>query len=576
MNTGGAAVPTNDEPAFAESLIDDDFATRAWRSRLVAEELSDVWATRSDDEILVSYAPSPDGAAVRRVTFAQMDRRVAQAVVRLTEVGVHHGTHVALWAHNCVEWVEVYLACLRLGAIVVPINTYLKAEEAAYCLQQSQTEFIIMMDQVSGAGSGISLVDMLHEIAPDLEPSGVPAGRSTGLPHLQRVLWLRTPSTSSPPFDELAYEAEPEHMGSPSGRSVAPEPEPEHVAVIKYTSGSTGFPKGALLTQAGLRTTGLLWGRGVGIRPGDRVFSASPFFHASGSVMALFGSILNGATLVFTEVFEPHLSLAATQDERCSYRHCVATVSRREMALPEFDDHDLSSLRASGAGGDAAVIADIISRYKVPVTVSYGLTECHGPVATSSPSFTLQSGAADGEAYAGQLFPRMEYRVVDSVTGDELGPDETGEMWLRGKVMKGFFLKPDETADVLQDDGWIRTGDLVRVTRDRHVFYAGRIKAMLKVGGENVSIEEIEYRLKQFEGVYDCAVVGVKDALKGEVPVAFIVATRSLDVAQIRAECSRTMAKFKVPGRFVLMENLPLTGSGKVDRPRLAQLAVAT
>jgi fatty-acyl-CoA synthase len=362
-------------------------------------------------------------------------------------------------------------------------------------------------------------------------------------------------------------------MREPGDSDAAPVA-PADLAMIKYTSGSTGFPKGVMLEHGGLVADGYLQSERLQLREDDRWFGCAPLFYVAGSVWGLLSTFTSGGTLVFTETFDPDVTLRLASRERATILFGVPAVLRDLIAELRRNEYDTRSFRIMGAAVEPSLAEEV--RELVPsieTTINcYGMTEMYANIATSSPD---DSPALQGLS-CGQIYDGIEYRVVDPA-GAVLQPGEVGEIQVRGFVMRGYWNDPEVTAQVLDEDGWLRSGDLVSVDENRYVIYRGRIKAMLKVGGENVSAEEIEQCIAAHTAVQDVVVVPVPDERLDERPLAYVARHPGVEVDEedLLAWCGERLARFKVPAGVVFLEPLPRTGSGKLDRPAVQRLADA-
>ncbi|HEY1690412.1 MAG TPA: AMP-binding protein [Solirubrobacteraceae bacterium] len=509
-----------------------------------------------------------DDRAEERVSYEQLVERSRALAAGMVAIGVRRGDHVALWMTNRVDWIASHLASMSIGAVLVPVSTWLKDREVAYVLRQSRSRHLLML-------TGFRKLDfpaMLERI----EPACLSAspGRICGaeLPELRTVTVFRRPGEPAERVPAYAYDAEqlkqegaaPELM-----RAIEDEASGDDLAVIKYTSGSTSFPKGVMLEQSGLVRNAQLHTQRLGLTEQERWFSAKPLFHASGSIWGLLSMLTLGGTLVFTETFEAELSLELIERERCTVNFAGTTMLRDELNSPSLPERDLSTVRVVEVL-DRTLMEGAMHEMDAELCfMPYGATEAYGVAAIPGPEDPLERRIET----CGRFFDGMEHRVIDPKSGDALPPGAVGELLLRGLIMRGYFDKPLETAQAIDPDGWLHTGDLARVDADGYVEFVGRVKAMIKVGGENVAVEEVEDCVRACPGVRDCAVVGIPDERKTQLGRAYVLpyAPGSADEATLHAWCSERLAFYKVPAQFVFVEDLARTGTGKVDRGALEQ-----
>ncbi|MCK9926397.1 AMP-binding protein [Frankia sp. Mgl5] len=509
-----------------------------------------------------------DGGHAQRLTYATVVERARALSAGLASIGVRRGDRVVLWLTNTPEWVISHFACMRLGAATVPVNTFLKPAEVEYVITQSGARHVIMLDGFRA----LRMPTMLAEICPEFATADTPGHlRGSGTPDLRNVvIFHRGGGQHGGAFDLAALEGLGRDPSAADARALADRMERQvlgsDLAMVKYTSGSTGFPKGAMLEQGGIVANATLHSRRIGIQDSDVWFSMMPFFHGGGSIYGLMTMLVNGGTLIFTEAFNARLGAELIERERATI---LFGVLGTEVARAAVDDgRDLSSVRM-------AHVPDEETRTAMPnaswTFVPFGLTETYGPASVTAPDDPPDKQRTTG----GRPLPGNEIRVVDPETGLDVPPGAVGEAWVRGNVMRGYWNKPEETARVLDLDGWLHSEDLIAMDADGYITYAGRLKLMLKVGGENVSVEEVEKVVASHEAVEYCAAVGVPDRRKGEVVRAYVVVRRGhhLDADALRSWLETRLARFKIPRDIVFLDELPRLANGKLDRVGLAERA---
>ncbi|OHV59556.1 AMP-binding protein [Pseudofrankia sp. BMG5.36] len=508
-----------------------------------------------------------DGGSVQRLTYATLVERARALSAGLASIGVRRGDRVVLWMTNTPEWVVSHLACMRLGAATVPVNTFLKPAEVSYVIAQSGARHLIMVDGFRT----LRMPTMLAEICPEFATEDLPGHLiSARIPDLRNVVvFNRADDRHDGAFDLAVLEARGRDggPGAAAARALADRMERQvlggDLAMVKYTSGSTGFPKGAMLEQGGIVANATLHSRRVGIDGRDVFVSMMPFFHGGGSIWGLMTMLVNGGTLVFTEAFNARLGAELIESERATVMFGVLPAEVARAAIE--DGRDLSSLRIAAVPNEEArrVMPNVTFTF-----VPFGLTETYGPASVTGPDDPPGKQRTTG----GRPLPGNEVRVVDPATGLDVPPGAVGEAWVRGNVMRGYWNKPEETARALDADGWLRSEDLVVMDADGYVTYAGRLKLMLKVGGENVSVEEVEKVVVSHEAVDYCGAVGVPDRRKGEVVRAYVVVRPGghLDADDLRSWLETRLARFKMPRDIVFLDELPRLANGKLDRVGLA------
>ena len=502
----------------------------------------------------------------RRLTYAQLAPEVDRFARGFVAAGVGAGERVAVWAPNCAEWMLAALGALRAGAVLVPLNTRFKGAEAAYIVRNAGATTLVTVRGFLGA-----------------DYTALLAGEDTGA--LSRILVLRgegDSAASGPPgvpalgLEEFLAAADQVSAADTAARAAAVGP--DDVSDLIFTSGTTGHPKGAATTHAqSLRTFGT-WSSIVGLGAGDRYLVVNPFFHTFGYKAGILACIMAGATVVPEPVFDAEAVMARIRSERISVLPGPPTLYQTLLADPRRTDYDLSSLRL-GVTGAAVVPVELVQAMREElgfetVLTAYGLTESCGTV-----TMCRRSDAPDVvSATSGRAIPGIEVRVV--ADGEEVPTGEPGEIVVRGyTVMSGYWGNEAATAEAIDADGWLHTGDIGVMDSEGNVTITDRVKDMYVVGGFNAYPAEIEAVLRGHEAVAQVAVVGVPDERMGEVGCAYVVpatpATGDADpdgLGRAILSWSRgVMANYKVPRSVVLVDALPVNASGKVLKRELRQ-----
>jgi fatty-acyl-CoA synthase len=484
-------------------------------------------------------------------TYEELDAAVDRLALGLLAAGIRKGDRVGIWAPNCVEWVFVQYATAKLGAILVNINPAYRAHELEYALRQSGVGLLVSARSFKTS----DYVAMLDEVR-------------AGLGALKRVVLLEHET-----WDELLDEGaalDPERLGARMDELSFDDP-----INIQYTSGTTGFPKGATLSHHNILNNGFFVGELLGYGPEDRVCIPVPFYHCFGMVMGNLGATTHGSCIVIAApAFEPGATLETVAEERCTSLYGVPTMFIAELDDPGFGAHDLTSLRTGIMAGSPCP-AEVMKRvqdemHMAEVAICYGMTET-SPVSTQTrrdDTFERRVGTV------GRAGPHVEVKVVDSQTGLVVPRDEPGEFCTRGySVMLGYWDEPEKTREAIDAAGWMHTGDLATMDADGYCRIVGRIKDMVIRGGENVYPREIEEFLYGHPAVADVQVVGVPDPKYGEELCAWVVlregATASED--QIREFCRGKLAHFKVPRYVVFADEFPMTVTGKVQKFKMRE-----
>ena len=540
------------------------------RNKTLWQVLDEVASRAPDKPAFVSV--DTDGRE-RRVTYSELMDEARVLSAGFARLGLRRGDRVTILMTNLPEWIASYFAFLRIGVVGVPVNTWLKPPEIKYVIGQSRSRHLLILDRFRK----LDFLSMLEEIAPEWSEST--AGRlfSDGLPELRNVIIMKRDGSRYDGDNAFTFSDLATARDDPNAIAVADAMEadvrPDDLALVKYTSGSTGFPKGAMLEQGGIVANALMHTERLQVTDGDeRWFSAMPFFHAGGSVWGLMTTLSRGSTLYFTEAFDPVVALDVVEREQCTAIFGVPAMLRDIATLIRGGGRDLSSVRIISASDPA--LADELRQLfpKLKLTINaFGLTESYGPASVTSPDDSLDLQRTT----SGRFFDGVEWKVVDPITKVELGPGKVGEAVLRGPVMRGYWEMPDQTASAIDEQGWLHTEDLISVDESGYVSFVGRLKAMLKTGGENVAVEEVENCILGHLAVLECIVVGIPHPRKDQVGRAYVVPQpgTSVTAERLTVWCNKQLARFKVPAEFIFVDSLPRTGSDKIDRAAVQQMA---
>jgi fatty-acyl-CoA synthase len=501
----------------------------------------------------------------RRITFAELAQGVDRIAGGLIALGIRPGDKVALWMLNRPEWIEAAFAVIGIGAVLVPINTRLRTEDAAYILDQSDATTLIIAER-SGP---IDYLGMLRELVP-LGPQ--PGG--TRLPELQHVVLLsdeRRPGTIA--WEQLRADGARVEPAALAARAAAVDP--EDLAFFMYTSGTTGFPKGAMHAHRLIRNVTDRAFR-LAITPADAIMMYLPLFHLFAFSEGMLTSMVTGARQLLTESFDPVESLDLIERERATVLHGFDTHYKELLDVQDRQPRDVSSVRTGllAAGMQSSTPIARRARQQLGRFVSgYGMSEIGVGVAIGA----LDSTAEQSCEASGYPAPGYEVRIVDPETGREQPTGVAGEILARGySLMRGYYDQPEATAAAIDADGWLHTGDMGLLRADGHLRFTGRYKDMLKVGGENVDPMEVEAFLMAHPGVNLAAVVGYPDARLSEVGVAFVRREpgHPLTADEVLAHCRGRIASFKIPRHVVFLDEFPMTSSGKIQKAKLRDVAL--
>ncbi|MFJ8163667.1 FadD3 family acyl-CoA ligase [Streptomyces sp. NPDC096136] len=497
-----------------------------------------------------------------RLDYAQLGDRVERAAAACLAVGVEPGDRVAVWAPNTADWIVSALGAVTAGAVLVPLNTRFKGAEAAYVLRRSRARLLF----VTGTFLGTSYVASLRRAAAE----GPGSGPLPGLPHLEQVVVL----ADDAPADFRTWKdflAGGDRVPAAAVRTRADAIPPDAPSDIVFTSGTTGSPKGAVITHAQTLRCYAVWSELAGLREGDRYLIVNPFFHTFGYKAGIIACLMRGATMVPQPVFDVDTALANIAAERISVLPGPPTLHQSLLDHPQRDHHDLSALRLVVTGA-AVVPLQLVERLRTELRIAtvltaYGLSEAAGIVTMCRRGDPAEVIAAT----SGRAIPGTELRIAGP-DGTAQDPGTPGEVWVRGHhVMRGYFEDPEETARTLTPEGWLRTGDVGVLDAHGNLRITDRIKDMFIVGGFNAYPAEIEQLLGLHPDVADVAVVGIPDPRLGEVGKAYAVRRpgSTLTADDLIAWSRREMANYKVPREVEFVASLPRNASGKVLKTEL-------
>ncbi|WP_320671500.1 AMP-binding protein [Patulibacter defluvii] len=513
----------------------------------IGRELARAATEQADREALVACEQD------LRLTYGELLAAVDEVARGLLARGVGRGDRVGIWSPNRAEWTLVQYATARIGAILVTINPAYRSSELRYALDQSGCRMLIAARSFKSSDY-VAILSEVHD----------------QLPELTDVVWFDDPSWSALIEDGRSQDpAAVERAGEPLG--------PDDPINIQYTSGTTGFPKGATLTHRNILGNGFLVGNGCRYGPDDRICVPVPFYHCFGMVMGTLAALAHRACVVIpAQAFEPAATLRAVAAERCTSLYGVPTMFIAMLADPGFDDHDLSTLRTgimAGSPCPAEVMRQVIERMHMSeVTICYGMTET-SPVSTQT---AADDPLEQRVGTVGRVHPHVEVKVVDP-GGETVARGETGELCTRGySVMRGYWNDPERTAEAIDGEGWMHTGDLATIDDGGYLRIVGRSKDMIIRGGENVYPREIEEFLYTHPDVADVQVIGVPDERFGEEIMAWIVprAGATVDGEAIRDFCRGTIAHYKVPRYVHVTDEFPMTVTGKVQKYLMRERAI--
>jgi fatty-acyl-CoA synthase len=505
-----------------------------------------------------------------RFTYAQFNERVDKLAKGLLFIGISKGDHVGIWAKNVPDWLTFMFATAKIGGVLVTINTSYKNHELDYILKQSDMKAIAIIDGFRD----VNYVKTLYDLVPQLKIGLREQLESEEYPFLKKVIYIGQEKHRGM-YNTKELILLGKHQSNDELNKIKLSLNNNEVINMQYTSGTTGFPKGVMLTHRNILNNGFSIGERMNFSFEDRLCIPVPLFHCFGIVLGVLSILTHGATIIMLEVFDPLLALSAIQKEKCTAIHGVPTMFIAELNHPMFDIFDLSSLRTGIMAGSTCpieTIKEVMDKMNMKeITSVYGLTE-------SSPGMTQTSADDSLERKVntvGRKYDDIEVRIIDLETNKPVNPGEIGEICCRGyNVMKGYYKMPDKTKEVIDNEGWLHSGDLATVDEDGYYSIVGRAKDMIIRGGENIYPREIEEFLFTMDGIRDVQVTGIKDFKYGEIVAAFIIKENNSDLKEedVRDYAMDNIARYKAPKYVFFIDEFPLTTSGKIKKHELSEI----
>ncbi len=562
--------PTPVTPLNAPDLT-SSLSSGATDVPLIEQTLGDFFdamvARQPDHEALVSAHQH------LRYTYRELQHASHQLASGLLELGLKPGDRVGIWSHNNAQWLLMQLATAQVGLILVNINPAYRVAELEYALNKVACKALVTMARFKTS----DYVGMLRELAPELSSAQPGALQSARLPHLRTVVWL---DESGQTPDELGLMRFSTLLATgdaadPRVSATAKLLHPTDPINIQFTSGTTGFPKGATLTHRNILNNGFFIGEAMQLTPADRLCIPVPLYHCFGMVLGNLACLTHGATIVYpSDGFDALTVLQTVQDEHCTGLHGVPTMFIAELDHPRFKEFDLGSLRTGIMAGSPCPI-EVMKRvmnemHMSEVTIAYGMTET-SPVSCQSTTTTpLEKRVAS----VGLVQPHLHVKMIDPITGEIVAPGVSGELCTKGySVMHSYWEDPSRTAEAIDAEGWMHTGDLATMDAQGYVNIVGRIKDMVIRGGENIYPREIEEFLYRHPKIQDVQVVGIPDKKYGEELCAWIIARpgQTLSEDEVRDFCKGQIAHYKVPRHIRFVTAFPMTVTGKIQKFKIRE-----
>ncbi len=505
-----------------------------------------------------------------RFTYAEFNKRVDDMASGFYAIGIRKGDHVGIWATNVPDWLTYMFACARLGAVAVTVNTSYKLHELEYLIKQSDLTTLCLTDGIKDS----NYVAMIKELVPELDIYERGCLKSEKFPCLKQVVFMG-PEKFRGLYSTQELLLLGRNVDIEDVRRVEATVVPDDVVNMQYTSGTTGFPKGVMLTSRNIINDGFIIGERMRYTEKERVCLPVPLFHCFGIVLGVMATLTHNATHVLLESFDPLVVLASVQKEKCTSLYGVPTMFISEINHPMFEMFDKSSLRTGIMAGSAVpveLMKTVIEKMHMSeITSVYGLTETSPGMTQSHWNDTVEVKATT----VGDAFEGIDVKVLDPETGKECPVGVQGEMCCRGwNVMKGYYKMPEATAETIDANGYLHSGDLGVLGEDGNFRITGRIKDMIIRGGENIYPRELEEFLINIPEIKDIQVAAVKDKKYGEITGAFIILHegKTLTDQDVIEYCRGKISKYKWPQLIMFMDEFPMTGSGKIQKFKLTEI----
>lgn len=531
-------------------------------------EWLEYWAVEIPDNDFMVY---PDRSL--RLSYAEFNERADRFAKGLIHIGVGHGDKVGVWAKNIPDWLTLMFACSKIGAVLVTVNTNYKATEVEYVMRNADIHTMCLMNGYRDS----DYVAIVNEIVPELKSSQRGFLRCEKLPKLRNVVYLGAEKHRGM-YNTAELNMLGAHISDERLKKAHAACSCHDVVNMQYTSGTTGFPKGVMLTHHNIVNNGLSIGDCMAYTPADRLLLCVPLFHCFGCVLGVCAVITHGVSMIVVEDFDPLRVLASVQKERCTSLYGVPTMFVAELHHPMFDMFDLSTLRTgimAGAPCPIEYMNQVIDKMNCrDIIIVYGLTE-------TSPGMTATRVTDPIEVRSttvGQALPNVEVRVLNPETGEECAVGEVGEMCCRGyNVMKGYYNNPEATVQAIDENGFLHSGDLGTMDARGYFKITGRIKEMIIRGGENVYPREIENYLLTNPAIKDVQVAGIPSPKYGEEVAAYIVlkSGAQLSDCDIQDFCKGRISRYKIPRYVFFVDGYPMTASGKIQKYLLKDIGLS-
>ena len=507
-----------------------------------------------------------------RRTYREFDEETDELAKAFIGMGIEKGENVAIWSDNKREWLLSQYATGKMGAVLVTVNTNYQATELEYLLKQSDTTTLILDEGFKGT----SYIDIIRAVCPELVTSERGSISSDKLPHFKRII-LMTEREEEGMYKWSELMAQADKVTNEQFEEQFQSLDPDDVINIQYTSGTTGFPKGVMLTHNNVVNNGKQIGDYMKLTEQDRVCIPVPFFHCFGCVLGTLAAVTHGSAMILLEQFDALRVLQAVQDEKCTALHGVPTMFIAELNHPEFKNYDTSTLRTGIMAGSVCPI-EVMKRViedmgASEITICYGQTEASPVITQTKTDDPIEKRVST----VGKPHPNVEVKIIDPVTGEELPVGVPGELCTRGyNIMKGYYNNAEATREAIDAEGWLHTGDIAVMDADGYIDITGRIKDVVIRGGENIYPKEVEEFLYTHPDIADVQVVGVPDTKYGEELMAWVILKKdvNLDEESVREFCKGRISHHKIPKYIEFIKEYPMTASGKIQKFKLREMSV--
>ena len=554
-----------------------EFKLRFYSMPIMDEGFINVTIGAFLDQLEVEY---PDRLAVKYTdrdytrTWAEFNHEVEQVAKGFMSMGLGKDDHIAIWATNIPEWLLTFFACTKIGAVLVTVNTSYKLFEAEYLLRQSDAACVVISDGFKDS----DYKQIMHQLVPQLKDSEPGKINCPKLPHMRLVVHAGNDDSNT---EGMLKFSDLKEQGTeyPQDKFLAVKNslDPHEVVNMQYTSGTTGFPKGVMLSHYNVINNGKAIGDCMKFTPEDRLCITVPFFHCFGMVLAITACFTHASAMFPIEVFSPIKVLETLQNEKCTAVHGVPTMFIAELEHPQFSSFTFPALRTGIMAGSPCpikVMQDVVDKMGMhEIVITYGQTEASPGCTMTTTTDSLEKRVST----VGKAMPDVETKIIDPNTGETLGANVPGEFCARGyNIMKGYYNMPEATAMAIDDEGWLHTGDLAMVDEEGYYKITGRLKDMIIRGGENIYPKEIEEFFYTLPQVKDVQVIGIPSAAYGEEVMACVILKAGIEITpeELREEALKSMARHKVPRYIKFVDSFPMTASGKIQKYLMREQAI--